>query len=105
MRIHINLAVLLHDWLRRHAVSGPVLTMGLQGSSFNGDELDHVLDRGSTSRFSPSKPIDARELFEGFGLGQTVALDVNDHAAAEIIFDLNEPDPPPETRQRFGLIV
>jgi hypothetical protein len=47
----------------------------------------------------------ARELFEGFGLGPAVALDLNNHAAAEIIFDLNEPEPPPETRQRFGLIV
>jgi hypothetical protein len=105
MRIHINLTILLHDWLHRHAVAGPVLTLGLLDGSFNGDELDRAFGRQPISRSFPQKPVTACELFEYLGLGAAVALDLTDHRGAEIIFDLNEPDPPLETRQQFGLIV
>jgi hypothetical protein len=105
MRIHINLAVVLHDWLHRHAVAGPVLTLGVQDVNFRADELDRALDRCPKSFSASSKFMTARELFEDFGLAPMTALDISDYQGAEIIFDLNEPDPPPETRQRFGLIV
>jgi hypothetical protein len=103
MGIHINLALILHDWLRRYDVVGPVLTLGVQEVSFWRDELDRVLGREQRSR--PSRPMAAHELFDDYGLGPVSALDLNDSEGAEIIFDLNEPDPPLETRQRFGLIV
>jgi len=105
MRLHINLAVLIYNWLQRHALSGPVLTMGLQDGFFSGTELDRALDRAPSSVSSQANPTTARQLFEDFGLGPMAALDLDGYAGAEIIFDLNEPDPPPETRQRFGLIV
>ena len=105
MGIHINLAVVLHDWFRRHAVVGPVLTLGVQDVSFQAHELDRALDRCERLPSAATKLMTARELFEDFGLAPVVALDISDHEGAEIIFDLNEPDPPPETRQRFGLIV
>jgi hypothetical protein len=105
MGIHINLAVVLHDWFRRHAVAGPVLTLGVQDLAFRAGELDRALDR--RAKFSPASPenMTARELFDDYGLGPVTALDVGAHEGAEIIFDLNEPEPPPGTRQQFGLIV
>ena len=105
MHTHINLAVLLHDWLRRHAVAGPVLTLGLLDGSFNADEFDRALGRQPKYRPFPPKPMTVNELFDGLGMGRSVAMDLTDNAAAEIIFDLNEPDPPPEARQKIGLIV
>lgn len=105
MRLHINLAVVLHDWLRRHTLSGPVLTLGLRDSSFSCDEFDRALARPALSASTPANLLTTRQLFEAFGLGSMVALDLNDKTGAEIIFDLNEPDPPAETHQRFGLIV
>jgi hypothetical protein len=106
MGIHINLAVVLHDWLRRHAVVGPVLTLGVQHLSFRADELDRALGRSSKQPSDAScKPPTAGELFGDLGLGPVTALDRSDYEGAEIIFDLNRPDSPPETRQRFGLIV
>ena len=105
MGIHINLAVVMHDWLRRHAVVGPALTLGVQDVSFRADELNRALNRSPKPCSTSSKPITARELFEDFGLTPLTALDISDYEGAEIIFDLNKPDPPPDTRQRFGLIV
>jgi hypothetical protein len=49
MRIHIDLAVGLYDWLRRHTVAGPVLTLGLEDVFFNSDELDRALGPAHTS--------------------------------------------------------
>ena len=47
----------------------------------------------------------AGELFGDLGLGPLTAMDLSDYEGAEIVFDLNELQPPPEARQRFGLIV
>jgi hypothetical protein len=105
MGIHINLAVVLHDWLHRHAVSGPVLTLGVQDVTFRADELDRALGRQSKSLSTLPDPMTARALFEDYGLEPTAALDVSGYEGADIIFDLNKPDPPPDIRQRFGLIV
>jgi hypothetical protein len=105
MSIHINLAVVLHDWLRRHVVTGPVLTLGVQDVTFRGDELDRALDRSPKYSSARPKPMTARELFDDFGLAPVTALDISNYEGAEVNFDLNELDPPPETRQRFGLIM
>jgi hypothetical protein len=105
MGIHINLAVLLRDWLRRHTVTGPVLTLGVQDVTFHGHELDRALDICPKYSSARSNPMTSRELFADFGLAPVTALDISDYQGAEINFNLNEPDPPPETRQRFGLIV
>ena len=40
MGIHINLAVVMHDWSRRHGLAGPSLTLGVQDISFNRMEYE-----------------------------------------------------------------
>jgi Methyltransferase domain len=82
-----------------------VLTLGVQDVSFHAHELQRALDRSSKTTVASSKPMTACELFGDLGLGPVTALDRSDYEGAEIIFDLNEPDPPSKTRQRFGLIV
>ena len=113
MELHINLAVVMHDWSRRHGLAGPTLTLGVQDVCFTRTEYAAALaPPHSTSRQTaesapptPAPSMSARELFEVLGLGPLAALDVGDYDGADIIFDLNEPQPPTETRQHFGLIV
>lgn len=43
MGIHLNLAVLLHDWIARHDLTGPVLTLGVQDIGFRSLALRSAL--------------------------------------------------------------
>ena len=43
MGIHINLAVVMHDWSRRHGLVGPSLTLGVKDTSFTRAEYDRAL--------------------------------------------------------------
>ena len=112
MSIHINLAVVMHDWSRRHGLAGPSLTLGVQGISFNRREYEAALaSPGAAPRTTAASTqamlqhMTANELFADLGLGSLAAMDLSNYDGADIIFDLNEPQPPPETRQRFGLVM
>lgn len=106
MRLHINLAVVLKDWTGRYKLRGPVLTLGSLDPMFQLDEFDRALGRESSAAGSPLSPqMIARKLFDEFGLGPINTLDMTHREGVDVVFDLNEPDPPAETRQRFGLIV
>jgi SAM-dependent methyltransferase len=103
MGIHINLATLLLSWIRRHRLSGPTLTLGVQHVSFYHAEFKkHVLEEPPGSD-SP-RPMTAVELFEALGLGRPIALDVSDHEGADILFDLNRAECPDDLRGRFGVV-
>lgn len=103
MGIHINLATLLHDWVRRHQLSGPVLTLGVQQLTFTHEEFASRLP-AHFPRPAVPRPMTAAELFEGLGLGSPQSLDVSGHEGAEILFDLNTEELPAELRGKFGVV-
>ena len=58
MGIHINLAVVIRDWLYRHRLTGPSLTLGVQDINFTRIEYEsrhrirarcHDVDAGSAA--------------------------------------------------------
>lgn len=103
MGIHINLATLMHEWVRRHRLAGPVLTLGVQQVTFTHQEFAPHLP----SEFpwpSIQRPMTAVELFTALGLGEPTTLDVSDHEGADVLFDLNQQEAPDSLRGRFGVV-
>src|SRR5262245_43907335 len=103
MGIHINLAVLMHDWIARHRLSGPALTLGVQQVSFTHNEFAQRLPP-DFPRPSTPQAMTAAELFEGLGLGTPTSLDVSDYEGARVLFDLNADELPAELRARYGVV-
>ena len=103
MGIHINLAVLMHDWITRHALSGPVVTLGVQDLSFTRDDFGRWLPREFPHPTSP-RPMTADELFQGLGLESPTSLDVSDYEGAQVRFDLNSEELPAQLRSAFNLV-
>lgn len=108
MGIHLNLAVILHEWCRRYQLSGPALTLGVQETQFTHSEFQRAV--GPAPLAPPEKAgheqqMTANDLFAAAGVADLRAMDVSDFEGAEILFDLNKPQPPPDLLQRFGLII
>ena len=104
MGIHINLAVLMHDWIARHGLSGPVSTLGVQDVSFTRDDLGRWLPAEFPHPPSP-RPMTEAELFQGLGLGVPTSLDISDYEGAHVLFDLNSDELPGALRSAFNLVV
>jgi hypothetical protein len=106
MGIHLNLSVVLRDWRERYRITGPVLTLGVEDVAFTRAEFDRTFDAAVAFASDQAEPRwTAKELFARLGFDNVAALDVNDLAGADIVFDLNEPQPPVDARQKFGLII
>lgn len=107
MGIHLNLAVIVLDWTRRHRLAGPTLTLGVQDIAFTPADFQRAIDpsRAATARGDDPKPWTAEQFFASLGLTDVSAMDVSDFEGADVIFDLNEPTPPTALLQRFGLIL
>src|SRR5690242_7839815 len=76
MSIHINLAVVMHEWSRRHGLAGPSLTLGVQDVSFTRTEYDGALvppDAGARATDPSTQPhsqlMTPVELFSDLRLG------------------------------------
>ena len=104
MGIHINLAVLMSDWIARHALSGPAITLGVQELSFTSDDFRRWLPARFPHPPSP-RLMTAAEWFEGIGLGVPTSLDVSDYEGAQVLFDLNDDELPAGLRCAFNLVV
>jgi len=102
--IHINLAVLMHDWIARHGLSGPAVTLGVQDVSFTRDDFGRWL-QAEFPHPPSSRPMTAAELFQGLGLGVPTSVDVSGYEGAEVLFDLNGDELPAALRSAFKFVV
>jgi predicted O-methyltransferase YrrM len=103
MGIHINIAVELRSWCRKHRILGPLLTLGVQDTPFTWGEYQHAV--GDKVGFDPGAPVKAGDLFNTWGFSEYVALDVSSYEGADVVFDLNRSDLPASQLDRFGLII
>jgi len=94
----------MRDWITRHGLSGPAVTLGVQDVSFTRDDFDRWLPAEFPHPASP-RPMTADELFEGLGLGTPVSLDVSDYEGARCLFDLNADELPAALQSAFNLVV
>jgi hypothetical protein len=84
----------MHEWIARHGLSGPVVTLGEQHVSFTRADFSRWLPPEFPHPPSP-RPMTAAELFEGLGLGAPTSVDLSDYEGADVLFDLNAEDLPP----------
>lgn len=103
MGIHINLAVLMRDWVNRHQLAGPVVTLGVQRVTFYHEEFAAVFGK-EVARAGAMRPMTSGELFRALGLGDAIALDINDREGADLLFDLNREELPTDLRGRFKVV-
>jgi len=101
--IHINLAVLMRDWVTRHGLCGPALTLGVQDVSFTRADFGRWLPADFPHPPS-TRSMTAAEVFEGLGLGAPTSLDVSDYEGADVLFDLNAEELPAALRSGFNLV-
>jgi hypothetical protein len=93
----------MHDWIARHQLSGPVLTLGVQDVPFTRDDFGRWLPADFPHPSAP-RPMRSAELFEGLGLGAPTSLDVSDYEGAQVLFDLNADDLPAALQSAFNLV-
>jgi len=93
----------MNDWIARHALSGPVVTLGVQQVSFTRDDFGSSLPAGFPHPPSP-RPMTEAELFQGLGLGVPTSLDVSDYEGAQVLFDLNSEELPAALQSAFNLV-
>jgi hypothetical protein len=103
MGIHINVAVELRSWCRKHNIGGPVLTLGVQDTQFTWKEYQEAVD--GKFGFDPGAIVKPGDLFNTWGFSESLALDVSDYEGAEVLFDLNRSDLPASLLDRFGLVI
>src|ERR1700726_4491049 len=99
MGIHINVAVELRSWCRKHNIVGPLLTLGVQNTPFTWGEYQHTVD--DKFGFDPGAPVKAADLFKTWGFSEYLALDVSGYEGADVLFDLNRSDLPASLQDRF----
>ena len=106
MGIHLNLAVLLADFVSRHGVNGRVATLGEQSLSFDPEEAGRL--------FSVCRRADDPELwcraacarfFALLGFTATESIDIDGSEGATHLLDLNLPETPPALVSRFDLVL
>src|SRR5579863_421637 len=104
MGLDLNMSVLLHDWITRHGITGPLLTLGVQDLDYTPAQLARAFSMPVVDQDRAGVAL-ASEMFRLCGIDETVTLDVSDYQGADIIFDLNRPEPPAGQLSRFGCIV
>jgi hypothetical protein len=94
---------MMHDWIARHGLSGPVVTLGVQDVSFTRDDFGRWLSPEFPRPASP-RLMTADELFRGLGLGVPTSVDVSNYEGAQVLFDLNSKDLPGPLWSAFNLV-
>ena len=111
MGINLQQAVLLETWARRHALQGPVTTLGVQHLDFSARDLAIALGRTppQSAAHGEAAPADgtmsAAQLFAACGLSGTSAVDIAGSEGADIDFDLNSPELPAQLAGKSRLVV
>src|SRR4051794_12845528 len=85
-----------------------VVCIGLPKVNFQVSDLrrwsQRVGGRWEGKGLSDTMRLDARSFFRSLGFERCLALDVSDYEGAEILHDLNRPDPPEEHRGVADLV-
>jgi SAM-dependent methyltransferase len=104
MGLDINTSALLHDWIGRYGVTGPLLTLGVQELNFTSAQFCAVIGCAPPPG-DPRRVLAANELMRLCGVGETYSLDISAHEGADFLVDLNDNNPPPHLLSRFGAIL
>lgn len=104
MGLNLNTTALLHDWIVRYGISGPLLTLGVQTLDFTRTQLANALAIPAGSG-EDGAIMRAPDLFRALGIKETLGLDVTDSEGAEIIFDLNQSTSPEALKAHFGCVL
>lgn len=103
MGLDINTGALLHEWIGRHGITGPLLTLGVQRANFKLAQFCAVT--GHAPPHEPDRIPGANELMRLCGIGETLSLDISAYEGADFLFDLNNDRPPPHLLSRFGAVL
>jgi len=104
MGLDLNMSVLLRDWIARYGITGPLLTLGVQHLDYTPAQLARAFAVPLTDGGRAGVAL-APDMFKLCGIDEILTLDISNYEGADIVFDLNRPDPPSNQLSRFGCIV
>jgi hypothetical protein len=104
MGIDLNQAMLLGKWIKTHKLSEPLLTLGVPNLSFSRADYESVAT-GYERVTHEGGNMTVEEYFSYYSILDIQTLDVSDYEGADIIFDLNEPEPPPNLLGKFVTVL
>lgn len=104
MGLDIDTSTLIHEWIGVHAITGPLLTLGVQNADFTWAQFCAATSR-QCPQHDPRNIPTAQELMRTSGIPETFSLDISDYEGADFLFDLNNDMPPPHLASRFGAVL
>lgn len=103
MGLDINTSALLHEWIGRYGITGPLLTLGVQQANFTLAQFCAAVGRAQPES-EPQRVLRADEVMRLCGVGETYSLDISAYEGADFLFDLNNDNPPLHLLSRFSAI-
>ncbi len=108
MSIDANMAVLLRDCLRdAPAGKRSIITLGRQTIRIAPEHVPALVGAGvlpPAAGASLPQPLDQEWLFRALGFEEVHSLDVSDYEQCTHLFDLNQPELPPELVGRYQVV-
>lgn len=106
MKLTINHAALLDDWLGACAEFGEALSIGRLTVDFTTDELARIrLKSFAPTTLAPPKFLTAESYFLQSGYSNVLSLDSAQGGGADILLDIGVDEIPEELRGRFSLVI
>src|SRR5688572_8066672 len=105
MGISSYAARFLKEQADQRPFSGSVLTLGVQDLSFRTNQLREIFGTQAGVPNGKERATDA-QLFKLLGFSEVIRTDFSDFEGAELLFDLNSADGPPEKyRDYFDCVI